>query len=129
MTKNIGKRKRLARASISSVTPGNVSPFAARCYEALASVPKGRVTTYQLIATALGSKAVRAVGSAMARNPFAPRIPCHRVVRTDGTVGEYAGGRAKKVRMLTREGIHIVGGRVQNLSKVLAKPRSPRIPK
>jgi methylated-DNA-[protein]-cysteine S-methyltransferase len=117
---------RFSRSARAHPSRPEVSPFAARCYEALTSVPKGKVTTYQLIAKALGSKAVRAVGSAMARNPFAPRIPCHRVVRTDGSIGQYAGGHRKKVRMLTQEGIRIVGGRVQDLSKVVVKPRATR---
>jgi methylated-DNA-[protein]-cysteine S-methyltransferase len=75
-------------------------------------IPRGRVTTYAALASALGSRAYRAVGLAMNRNPFAPRVPCHRVVGSDGRLVGYAGGLAKKLQMLQREGFAVVGGRV-----------------
>ena len=66
--------------------------FNERCYELLKRVPEGKVTTYREIANALNSKAWRAVGSAMAKNKTLFVIPCHRVVRSDGTIGQYALG-------------------------------------
>lgn len=85
--------------------------FEERCYLVLRSVPKGRVTTYREIAGALGSRAYRAVGSAMRKN-MNPAIPCHRVVRSDGRVGGYNRGAASKMRMLRSEGVKIISGRI-----------------
>ncbi len=82
-----------------------------RCYRLLKSVPRGRVTTYGSIARALGSKAYRSVGSAMRKNRNHD-IPCHRVVLSDGRVGNYNRGRSLKMKMLKREGVKIVGGRI-----------------
>lgn len=91
-------------------------PFDARCYQALRDIPRGKVTTYQEIARALGSKAYRAVGNAMNRNPDAPFVPCHRVVRADGTIGGYAFGSKKKIALLTREGVSVKGSKISDLS-------------
>lgn len=91
--------------------------FAERCYELLKMIPKGKVTTYAEMAKALDSKAWRAVGTAMAKNSRLIVIPCHRVVRSDGTVGEYALGTDKKSKLLSSEGIEIDNGKVKNLEK------------
>ena len=98
--------------------------FADRVYEQLKKVPKGKVTTYKNLAEQLGSKAYRAVGSALKNNPYAPVVPCHRVVRTDGKVGGFMGkisGEevAKKIVLLRNEGVEILGGKV-DLKKFLA---------
>lgn len=84
-----------------------MTPFRKRVLCATADIPEGEVRTYKQIAVASGSpKAYRAVGSAMKANPLAPEIPCHRVVRSDGTLGGYSGkgGRKGKERMLKSEG-------------------------
>ena len=81
--------------------------FESRVYEMLKSrVPKGRVTSYAALAKALNSSA-RAVGGAMRRNPFAPTVPCHRVVCADGSLGGFSGmfGNPKKERLLLEEGV------------------------
>jgi methylated-DNA-[protein]-cysteine S-methyltransferase len=75
-------------------------------------VPKGRVTTYGHIARALGTEAYRAVGNAMNRNPYAPKVPCHRVVGSTGNLTGFASGIPKKKRMLKAEGVSFVGERV-----------------
>ena len=95
--------------------------FHERCYKALVNVPKGKVTTYREIARHLGSKGYRAVGNAMNRNPHAPKVPCHRVVRSDGNLGGYAGGIKKKIDLLRKEGVAIEGRRVANFNKYLYK--------
>ena len=83
--------------------------FQVRVWEALLRIPPGAVTTYEEIASAVGqSGATRAVGSAIARNPVAYLIPCHRVIRKTGAFGNYHWGAARKVAMLMRE----AGGRV-----------------
>ena len=93
--------------------------FAERCYAKLRRVPKGKVTTYQQLAHALDCRAYRAVGNAMNKNPYAPRVPCHRVVRSDGTLGGYAGGPAKKKKLLAKEGVVVIRNRVENLESKL----------
>lgn len=86
--------------------------FNEKCYEVLRKVPRGKVTTYGEIARALKSKGYRAVGNAMHSNPHAPRVPCHRVVCSDGKIGGFASGTAKKIEMLEKEGIVVENGRV-----------------
>jgi len=84
----------------------------------LRKVPLGRVTTYGEIARALGSKGFRAVGMAMNRNPYAPEVPCHRVVGVGGKIGGFAEGVEKKIGMLKREGVEVKEGRVVDFEKV-----------
>ena len=91
--------------------------FADKCYELLKLIPEGKVTTYSEMAKALNTKAWRAVGTAMARNSKLIVIPCHRVVRSDGSVGEYALGTRKKSELLSSEGVEIANGKVRNLDK------------
>ena len=86
--------------------------FNEHCYSILRKVPRGKVTTYKQVAIALKSKAYRAVGNAMNRNPYSPKVPCHRVVKTDGSVGGFASGTGKKTAMLKKEGIKIVNGKI-----------------
>ena len=94
--------------------------FNDRCYKLLRKVPKGKVTTYGEIAKKLGTEGYRAVGNAMHRNPYAPVVPCHRVVRSDGTLGGYAGGLKKKIKLLNQEKVEVKGGKV-NLKKYMYK--------
>jgi len=89
--------------------------FNERCYELLNKIPRGKVTTYKEMANALGTKAWRAVGTAMAQNTNLINIPCHRVVRSDGTVGEYALGTDKKSELLSNEGVEIFNNKIKNL--------------
>lgn len=98
--------------------------FTERVYEELKKVPKGKVTTYKLLAEKLGTKAYRAVGSALKNNPYAPEVPCHRVVKSNGKIGGFMGKMsgeevAKKIVMLRNEGVEILGGKV-DLEKFLA---------
>ena len=82
------------------------SEFRQRVWQALRSVPGGDVITYQELAKRAGNPAaVRAVGTAMAVNAVAPFVPCHRVVKTGGEIGNYAYGSEMKVAMLQREGL------------------------
>lgn len=94
---------------------GRLAPgmsFFERVWALTSRIPAGRVSTYAQIAAALGSKAYRAVGMAMNRNPYAPRVPCHRVVGCDGRLVGYAGGLHKKRGLLADEGVLFVGERV-----------------
>lgn len=83
--------------------------FNQRAWALISRIPKGRVTTYGEIARALGSpNASRAVGNAMNRNPYAPGVPCHRVVGSNGALTGYAHGLEKKRAMLLEEGVRLV---------------------
>jgi methylated-DNA-[protein]-cysteine S-methyltransferase len=73
------------------------------------------------MAKAMGSKAWRAVGTAMAKNTDLINTPCHRVVRSDGTIGGYALGADKKAELLLNEGVEITNGRVKNLARYIFK--------
>ncbi|MBV9080164.1 MAG: MGMT family protein [Elusimicrobia bacterium] len=82
------------------------SDFYQAVWRACASIPAGETRTYGWIAQKIGRPgAARAVGTALAANPFAPTIPCHRVIRSDGGMGGYSatGGVAKKQKMLSEE--------------------------
>ena len=100
----------------------NTKSFDERCYELLMRIPEGKVTTYREMASALNTRAWRAVGSSMARNERLFVIPCHRVERSDGAVGEYALGPDKKAELLIKEGVAVVNGRVKNLDRHLENP-------
>jgi methylated-DNA-[protein]-cysteine S-methyltransferase len=97
----------------------NNNSFNERCYEILKLVPEGKVTTYRDIAKALNTNAWRAVGSAMAKNKKLFVIPCHRVVRSNGTIGEYALGSDKKAELLIKEGVAVKNGKVKDLGKFI----------
>ena len=82
-----------------------LTDFQRGVYQAVCRIPRGQVRSYQWVAERVGQPhAARAVGAALRRNPFAPRIPCHRVVRADGSLGGYSGGLLKKRALLKREG-------------------------
>ena len=91
--------------------------FNNKCYELLKQIPRGKVTTYREMANALGTRAWRAVGTAMAKNDDLIITPCHRVVRSDGSIGQYASGAAKKAELLEQEGIEVSNGKVINLER------------
>jgi methylated-DNA-[protein]-cysteine S-methyltransferase len=77
------------------------------------NIPRGSVSTYSRIANHIGiPKAARAVGNALANNPFPLVIPCHRAVRSDGSLGGYQGGLKMKKQLLEMEGITIKNNRV-----------------
>lgn len=92
--------------------------FNEQCYELLKLIPKGKVTTYKSIANALNTKAYQAVGNAMANNPNPIIVPCHRVVKTNGELGEFALGTEKKIALLYEEGISISNNKVNNFQDV-----------
>ena len=80
--------------------------FQLKVWNYLKSIPKGRVKSYKQVAIAINKpKSARAVANACAKNPYAPKIPCHRVIRTDGGLGGYSGrgGINTKLRLLRSE--------------------------
>jgi methylated-DNA-[protein]-cysteine S-methyltransferase len=86
--------------------------FNQKVWAVCATVPKGKVTTYAAIARKLNSAAYRAVGNALNKNPYAPDVPCHRVVGSDGSLTGFAAGLEKKKRLLKAEGVAFVNGKV-----------------
>ncbi|OGY42617.1 MAG: hypothetical protein A2Y82_02905 [Candidatus Buchananbacteria bacterium RBG_13_36_9] len=81
---------------------------------------KGKLTTYQLLAKKLGNKNLaRVVGNILPKNPNLIQVPCHRVVRSNGQVGNYCLGIAKKTKLLHNEDIEIKGGKVVNFYSYL----------
>jgi len=83
------------------------TPFQRAVWLACMSIPAGRTRSYKWVAERIGRpKAFRAVGSALGKNPFAPVVPCHRVVSSDGTLGGFSapGGIAAKLKLLRKEG-------------------------
>jgi methylated-DNA-[protein]-cysteine S-methyltransferase len=89
--------------------------FQQRVLRAEHAIPRGRVSTYRLIAAHLGTpKAARAVGNALATNPFPLIVPCHRAIRSGGSLGGYQGGQDMKRSLLCNEGIAFdASGRAQ----------------
>lgn len=71
----------------------DITPFQRRVYLALLDVPAGETITYGELAARVGCRSAQAVGQALKRNPFAPDVPCHRVVAADGSLGGYNGKR------------------------------------
>lgn len=94
--------------------------FSEKVYGLCRKIPKGNVTTYNEIAKKLRTKAYRAVGTALNKNPYA-QVPCHRVVNSDGRVGGFAQGARKKVEILRKEGIKIKNSKIVDFSKFLYK--------
>ena len=82
--------------------------FQLKVWAYLSKIPRGRVKTYLQVAKAIGKPlAVRAVANAIGKNPYAPKIPCHRVIRSDGSLGGYSGKGGVKTKrfLLQKEGI------------------------
>ena len=98
--------------------------FEERVWDLMKKIPKGKVTTYKIIAETMESQAYRAVGNACRRNPYAPQVPCHRVVNSDGQIGGFGGETSgknitQKIHLLKREGIDVEDGKITNFKKVL----------
>ena len=86
------------------------SDFQIKVWKYLKTIPKGKVKTYKQVAIAINKpKSARAVANACAKNPYAPNIPCHRVIRTDGCLGGYSGkgGIKTKKKLLKSEGFDL----------------------
>jgi methylated-DNA-[protein]-cysteine S-methyltransferase len=90
----------------------NLTAFQRKVYDALCRIPPGRVVTYKSLAESIGCRSCQAVGQALRRNPYAPTVPCHRVVKTDLTLGGFFGHTTgpkldEKRTLLQREGVRM----------------------
>ena len=105
------------RSFIVDLDMHGIPEFDRRVYEVARTIPPGETITYGGIAKALGEEPMRArdVGVALSRNPFAPIVPCHRVVAANGQLGGYSapGGTSTKRRLLELEGAAIVAPPLQ----------------
>jgi methylated-DNA-[protein]-cysteine S-methyltransferase len=83
------------------------SSFELKVWNYLKKIPKGSVKSYKQVAIAIKKpNSARAVANACGKNPFAPKVPCHRVIKSDGTLGGYSGpgGKKTKIKLLKKEG-------------------------
>jgi len=115
------------QTQLDRIARSNRTQYEKRVWTALCQVPKGQVTTYGILAAHLKSSP-RAVGNALRRNPFAPQVPCHRVVATGGALGGFKGKWPKdgegitideKKMLLRREGV-----KIDDKGRVLGTPWS-----
>jgi len=96
--------------------------FSGKVLELTGRIPPGRVTTYGEIARALGDvRLSRAVGNALYRNPRPVETPCHRVVKSNGSLGGYSRGVSEKIKLLQKEGILIKDNRILDFNKAFFK--------
>jgi methylated-DNA-[protein]-cysteine S-methyltransferase len=109
-------------AASSSAQSRSLTPFSLLVYSYTMSIPAGSYTTYADLATAIGRpKASRAVGNALRHNPFAPYVPCHRILASDRTIGGFNGATdpnssliQKKLGLLASEGVRFVYGKASD---------------
>jgi methylated-DNA-[protein]-cysteine S-methyltransferase len=80
--------------------------FEKKVYDALLLIPKGKVTTYKLLGDFIWCNSAQAIGQALTRNPDVPQVPCHRVIKTDGTIWWYAFWVSEKRSILQTEGVY-----------------------
>lgn len=88
------------------------SPFAQKVYDLTRQVPKGKVTTYKALAEAMGTRSYRAIGQVLRCNPYAPTVPCHRVVASTGLLNGFNGSTGRrellrKTKLLQAEGVRV----------------------
>ena len=100
-----------------------VTEFQSKVYAATSDIPRGMVTTYKLLGDSIGCRCSQAVGQALRRNPFAPKVPCHRVISSMLTIGGFQGNRngksiSEKLKLLSAEGVKFVDGKLVDSSQV-----------
>jgi len=88
----------------------NLTDFRKKVYQALLTVPQGNVITYAMLGKMIDCKCAQAIGQALKNNPYAPDVPCHRVIRSDLTIGGFHGKTSgkyiqRKLNLLAKEGV------------------------
>ncbi|MEE9500373.1 MAG: methylated-DNA--[protein]-cysteine S-methyltransferase, partial [Candidatus Omnitrophota bacterium] len=102
----ISYHKLLRRKSLFS--DKKLTPFQRRVYRAVWSIPPGEVRSYKWVAERIGApRAYRAVGHALKKNPYVGIIPCHRVIKNNGSLGGFSKGKSRKRNLLKREGLDV----------------------
>ena len=96
--------------------------FNEKVYNLCKKIPKGKITSYKEIAHALNTKAYRAVGQALNKNPYS-YVPCHRVIGNNGNLVGFASGLKNKTKLLKKEGIQIKNNQVMNFEKLIYRFR------
>jgi methylated-DNA-[protein]-cysteine S-methyltransferase len=89
--------------------------FKIKVYQVVKKIPRGKVMSYVRVARLAGNpRAARAAGRALSRNPFWPKVPCHRVIYSNGQVGSWSGkgGMREKIELLKKEGVKIKNNKV-----------------
>lgn len=126
-------RGRDIRFSLDCLQWSACPPFQRAVLRAEHGIPRGSVSTYKLLAARVGNpRGARAVGNALANNPFPIIVPCHRAIRSDRSLGGFQGGLAMKRALLEREGIsfdrkgRVVGGRFHYEERGVRIKRRPR---
>jgi methylated-DNA-[protein]-cysteine S-methyltransferase len=105
-----------------------VNPFQRKVLEKLQAVPCGALISYQGLAAAIGSpNSARAVGNALHNNPVPIYVPCHRVISSDGRIGGYGGGTARKLQLLRSEGFILGDGAVRVPENIVWGHRTTQI--
>jgi methylated-DNA-[protein]-cysteine S-methyltransferase len=100
-----------------------LSPYQQHLKEALLAqvrlIPKGKISTYKLLADSLGLKCYRITGTLLGQNSELIRVPCHRIVLSSGKIGGYAKGSEEKIKLLEAEGLTLKNGKIENFKKIL----------
>lgn len=100
--------KRRREISSAILQNKNLTDFDKDVYRAISGIPRGEVRAYKWVAEAVGRpSAWRAVGNALNKNPYPVAIPCHRIIKSDGSIGGFAKGPAEKRRLLKAEGVDL----------------------
>lgn len=100
-------------------TDSRITDFQRRVYLALLEVPRGATISYKELGERIGCRSAQAIGQALKRNPFAPDVPCHRVISTNGGIGGFHGEREgemieKKLQLLKEEGATVKHDKTNN---------------
>jgi|TARA_B100001971_G_C18176077_1_gene529992 methylated-DNA-[protein]-cysteine S-methyltransferase len=93
-------------------------------YKLCKQIPKGKISTYKTLAEKLNTKAYQAVGQCLRRNPYAPQVPCHRVVNSQGHLHGFGGktnrpALEKKRKLLAKEGVKVKNNKIVDFEKIL----------
>lgn len=112
LIKELGKSYYGQNIDFNPLQHDNKKNFSFRVLKEVSKIPSGEVKTYKEIAEKLNSKAYRAVGNALNKNPLPLIIPCHRVVRSDMSLGGFRGGSEMKKELLKSEQVKIKGNKV-----------------
>ena len=94
--------------------------FQKKVWQKIKKIPKGKVSTYKMLAFILNKKkAYQAVGQALNKNPYWPAVPCHRIVKSNGSLGGFAKGIKLKKKLLEKEGIRFKDNKILDIEKFL----------